>query len=136
MASDGPGRPGAPVSWAGLEPAPAWLDAARKLSEYWTHQQQLRDATERPGLAGPELLAAVLDMFRRALPFTLRDTEAEAGAQLQVDVTGASSSRPWGWCRSSADRLPAGVIRNGAWPPASSTPRPCTGPSATPMWSR
>jgi hypothetical protein len=82
VASDGPGRPGRAGVVGRLEPAPAWLDAARELSEYWTHQQRLRDATGRPGLAGPELLAAVLDTFLRALPFTLRDTEAEAGTQL------------------------------------------------------
>jgi uncharacterized protein (TIGR03083 family) len=85
-----PDADGAPVSWAGLEPAPVWLDAARELSEYWTHQQQLRDATGRPGLADRELLAAVLDTFLRALPFTLRDTDAEAGTRLQVEVTGAA----------------------------------------------
>jgi len=33
------------VSWAGPEPAPVWLDAARDFSEYWTHQQQICDAT-------------------------------------------------------------------------------------------
>jgi uncharacterized protein (TIGR03083 family) len=81
------------VSWAGLDPAPVWLDAARELSECWTHQQQLRDATGRPGLADRELLTAVLDTFLRALPFTLRDTAAEAGAQLQVEVTGAAPMR-------------------------------------------
>jgi uncharacterized protein (TIGR03083 family) len=96
-----PDAQGAPVSWAGLEPAPAWLDAARELSEYWTHQQQLRDATGRPGLAGAELLAAVLDTFLRALPFTLRDTETEAGTQLQVDVTGAAPMR---WVATRQDR--------------------------------
>ena len=95
-----PDANGAPVSWAGLEPAPVWLDAARELSEYWTHQQQLRDATGWPGLADRELLAAVLDTFLRALPLTLRDTAAEAGTQLQVEVTGAAPTR---WAATRRD---------------------------------
>jgi hypothetical protein len=35
------------VSWAGPGPAPIWLDAARDFCEYWTHQQQICDATGR-----------------------------------------------------------------------------------------
>ena len=37
------------VSWAGANPAPVWLDAARDFSEYWTHHQQICDATGQPG---------------------------------------------------------------------------------------
>jgi uncharacterized protein (TIGR03083 family) len=96
-----PDADGAAVSWAGLEVAPVWLDAARELSEYWTHQQQLRDATGRPGLAGRELLAPVLDTFLRALPYTLRDTGADPGTQIQVTVTGAA---PMGWVATRQDR--------------------------------
>jgi uncharacterized protein (TIGR03083 family) len=36
------------VSWAGVDPAPVWLDAAREYTEAWTHRQQIRDATGRP----------------------------------------------------------------------------------------
>ena len=84
---------GAAVSWAGLAMAPVWLDAARELSEYWTHQQQVRDATGRPGLTDRELLAPVLDTFLRALPYTLRDTGADPGTQVQVTVTGDAPMR-------------------------------------------
>jgi hypothetical protein len=56
-----PDAQGAPVSWAGLEPAPAWLEAG----------------PGRPGAPGGRA-----GHFLRALPFTLRDTEAEAGTQL------------------------------------------------------
>ena len=38
-----------PVSWAGPDPAPNWLDVAREYSERWTHQQQIRDAVGSPG---------------------------------------------------------------------------------------
>lgn len=29
-----------------------WLDAAREYTEFWVHQQQIRDATGRPGADG------------------------------------------------------------------------------------
>jgi uncharacterized protein (TIGR03083 family) len=79
---------GEPVSWAGPDPAPAWLDAARDFSEYWTHQQQICDATGRPGLAGPEFTGPVLDTFMRALPHTLRDVAAPAGTAALVVIPG------------------------------------------------
>jgi uncharacterized protein (TIGR03083 family) len=84
---------GAAVSWAGLDPSPVWLDAAREFTEYWTHQQQLRDATSRRGLTGREFLAPVLETFLRALPFTLRNTDAALGAQVQVTITGDAAMR-------------------------------------------
>lgn len=46
-------RLGWPVSWADPDrPAPMWLDAAREYTEFWVHQQQIRDATGRPGADG------------------------------------------------------------------------------------
>jgi len=84
---------GTAVSWAGLDASPVWLDAARELTEYWTHQQQVRDATSRPGLTGREFLAPVLETFLRALPFTLRDADAALGAQVQVTITGDAPMR-------------------------------------------
>lgn len=79
---------GAAVSWAGPEPAPVWLDAARDFCEYWTHQQQICEATGRPGLTGPEFMAPVLDTFMRALPHTMRAVTAPEGTLLRVTITG------------------------------------------------
>jgi uncharacterized protein (TIGR03083 family) len=94
--------PGEPVSWADPGPAPVWLDAARDFSEYWTHQQQICDATGRPGLTDPEFMAPVLDTFLRALPHTLRDVDAAAGTAVRVTVTGPSGSQ---WtCVRDAER--------------------------------
>ncbi|XRQ04450.1 maleylpyruvate isomerase family mycothiol-dependent enzyme [Actinomadura welshii] len=91
---------GDPVYWAGSEPHPVWLDAARDFSEYWTHHQQICDATGRPGLTDPRYLEPVLDTFMRALPHTLRDVPADEGAVLQVVVTGFG-----GWsCAREAGR--------------------------------
>ncbi|TDD81403.1 maleylpyruvate isomerase family mycothiol-dependent enzyme [Actinomadura darangshiensis] len=79
---------GGSVSWAGPEAHPVWLDAARDFSEYWTHQQQICDATGRAGLSDVRYLEPVLDTFMRALPYTLRDVPAPEGTVLQVVVTG------------------------------------------------
>jgi uncharacterized protein (TIGR03083 family) len=103
-----PDTGGAAVSWAGLEVAPVWLDAARELSEYWTHQQQIREATGRPGLTDRQLLAPVLDTFLRALPYTLRDTGADPGTQVQVTVSGPAPMR---WVATREDT--GWVLRRG-----------------------
>lgn len=79
---------GGAVSWAGPDPAPVWLDAAREYTEYWTHHQQISEATSRPGLTQPDYLGPVLDTLLRALPHTLRDVTARDGTTLQVTVTG------------------------------------------------
>jgi hypothetical protein len=80
---------GWPVSWAGLESAPIWLDAARDFTEYWTHQQQIREAANRAVPADPACLGPVIDTFLRALPYTLRHAPAPDGTTLRMTVTGA-----------------------------------------------
>lgn len=79
---------GGPVRWAGHGPHPYWLDVAREYTEYWTHQQQICDATGRSGLTAPHYLGPVIDTFMRGLPHTLRDVTAPQGATLQMSVTG------------------------------------------------
>lgn len=90
------------VSWAGPDPAPVWLDAARDFTEYWTHHQQICDATGQTGLTDPTYLAPVLDTFLRALPHTLRTLTAPQGTALQVTVTGPSGGQ-WS-CTHGPDR--------------------------------
>jgi len=82
------GALGGPVSWAGPQPAPVWLDAARDFSEYWTHHQQIAEATAQDGVTDPEYLGPVLDTFLRALPHTLREVHMPDGTALEVTVTG------------------------------------------------
>jgi uncharacterized protein (TIGR03083 family) len=92
---------GGRVTWAGPEPAPVWLDAARDFTEYWTHHQQICDATARTGLTDPAYLGPVLDTFMRALPHTLRNVTAPDGTGLQVIVTGPSGGE-WSCTRGPA----------------------------------
>ncbi|MFB8272122.1 maleylpyruvate isomerase family mycothiol-dependent enzyme [Streptomyces sp. NPDC055955] len=76
------------VSWAGVDPSPAWLDIAREFTEHWTHRQQIRHAIGRNTDPEPRALSVVLDTFMRALPHTLRHTSAPVGAQVQFVAEG------------------------------------------------
>src|SRR3712207_6306587 len=94
-----------PVTWAGPEPAPKWLDCARDFTEYWIHQQQIRDATGRPDDGAPAVVHLVLDTFLRAMPQTLAGHDRPEGTTLTVVVTGAGGGR-WGWQRQDGRWLP------------------------------
>jgi len=81
---------GAPVHWAGPEPAPVWLDIAREYTERWLHQAQIRDAVAAPPLTDAHLFAPVLATFVRALPSAYRDVPAPAGTRVRLIVTGGA----------------------------------------------
>ena len=132
-------RAGEPVSWAAPGvPAPVWLDVAREYTEYWVHQQQVRDAVGRPGAADERLTAPVTDTFLRAVPHALRHLSAAPGTCLHIQVTGPG--------RRQLDDPPAG-LRLGGGPglarsarrlrSSSSPPIACGGwrPGASP-WRR
>jgi len=76
------------VSWAGEDQSLNWFDTARELTERWHHQQQIRLATNRPGIMLPELYHPVLDCFVRALPFLYRDVAAPAGTLVRLEISG------------------------------------------------
>ena len=84
---------GDPVSWAGADPAPVWLDLAREYTERWHHQQHIRDAVGRKGLKEPRFFAPVLDAFVRALPHTFRDTQAVDGTLVALTISGPTGGR-------------------------------------------
>lgn len=90
FASLDPFKLGDPVSWAGPEPAPIWLDLAREYTERWHHQQHIREAVGADGLYKPPLFAPVLATFVRSLPLTFRDAEAQEGTVVSIQITGES----------------------------------------------
>jgi uncharacterized protein (TIGR03083 family) len=77
-----------PVSWAGESESANWFDIAREYTEKWHHQEQIREATGRPGLTSREYLFPVLDTFLRALPHIYRHTQATDGTLIRIEVTG------------------------------------------------
>ncbi len=76
------------VSWAGEEISLNWFDTARELTERWHHQQQIRLATNRPGIMTPDLYHPVLDCFVRGLPHVYRDVDAPVGTVLLLEISG------------------------------------------------
>lgn len=106
------------VSWAGESASLNWFDTARELTERWHHQQQIREATNRPGIMTPELYHPVLDCFVRGLPHAFRDLDAEPGTVLQLDVSGdcggtwllAKSQSGWSFTHDLAAEPAARVI--------------------------
>jgi uncharacterized protein (TIGR03083 family) len=76
------------VSWAGEEKSLNWFDTARELTERWHHQQQIRLATNRPGIMTLDLYHPVLDCFARGLPHVYRDVDAPAGTILLLEISG------------------------------------------------
>jgi hypothetical protein len=93
---------GAAVSWAGDGPMPVWFDVAREFTERWHHQQQIRDATGRPGLYEKRIFEPVLDTFVRGMPHTFRDVETASGVVVQLSVTGALT-KTWSLVRGDGN---------------------------------
>ena len=116
---------GGPVSWAGPEPAPVWLDVAREYTERWLHQQQIRDAVKRPGLRDRRFLGPALETFVRALPHTYGDVEAAADTHVKLIVSGEAGGewslvrRERGWLlgrgEASAPTATVRLDQNIAW---------------------
>jgi uncharacterized protein (TIGR03083 family) len=90
FASLDPFELGVPVSWAGPDPAPHWLDLAREYTERWHHQQHIRDAVSKPGLKEPRFFAPILDAFVQAMPYTFREMSAPLGTRVTLEITGDS----------------------------------------------
>jgi hypothetical protein len=89
------------VSWAGEDLSLNWFDTARELTERWHHQQQIRLATNRPGIMTPDLYRPVLDCFLRGLPHLFREVEAPSGTVLLLEISGDCGGQ-WFLSRASA----------------------------------
>jgi uncharacterized protein (TIGR03083 family) len=76
------------VGWAGDAVSPNWFHVAREYTEKWHHQQQIRDAVNRPGIMTTTFYYPCLDTFMMALPHTYRNTPAAAGTVVQFTITG------------------------------------------------
>jgi uncharacterized protein (TIGR03083 family) len=83
------------VSWAGEGTSANWFDVARELTERWHHQQQIREATGRPGIMTPRLYGPVLDCFMRGLPHAYRAVAASTGDTIRFDVVGDCGGSWW-----------------------------------------
>ena len=89
------------VSWAGEQSSLNWFDTARELTERWHHQQQIRMATNRPGIMTRELYHPVLDCFVRGLPYVYRGVAAPIGTLLVLEISGECGGQ-WFLSKASA----------------------------------
>ncbi|QHS56958.1 hypothetical protein GWR56_15930 [Mucilaginibacter sp. 14171R-50] len=81
------GRSAFAVEWAGEMESRNWMEIAREYTEKWLHQQQIRDAVNKPGLMTPELYYPFIDIFMLALPHTYRNVLAENGTVVKTTIT-------------------------------------------------
>ncbi len=77
-----------PVTWAGPEPAPKWLDVAREYTERWHHGAQIREGAGLPLVTEARLFAPVIAAFVFGLPQAFRETEADDGTHVSLRITG------------------------------------------------
>jgi uncharacterized protein (TIGR03083 family) len=77
-----------PVDWAGEKKSATWFHIAREYTEKWHHQQQIREAVNRPGITSRELYYPVLDTFMQALPHCWRNIQRAAGTRVLISIEG------------------------------------------------
>ncbi|MDX1937416.1 MAG: maleylpyruvate isomerase N-terminal domain-containing protein [Flavihumibacter sp.] len=77
------------VAWAGQEVSANWFHIAREYTEKFLHQQQIRDAVNKPGIMTRQLYYPFLNTFMQALPYTFKDVMAAAGTTVLLTVTTA-----------------------------------------------
>jgi uncharacterized protein (TIGR03083 family) len=83
------------VGWAGEAVSPNWFHVAREYTEKWHHQQQIREAVQRPGIETRELYHPVLNTFMQALPHTYRNVGALPGTEVKIVIVGEAGGA---WC--------------------------------------
>jgi len=77
------------VAWAGENESLNWMHIAREYTEKWHHQQQIRDAVNKPGIMTEELYKPFIQTYMLALPYTYRNVDAATGTVIGVEVTTA-----------------------------------------------
>ena len=75
-----------PVAWAGEEESQNWFHLAREYMEKWLHQQQIRDAVNKPAILTSEYFVPFIDSAFRALPYTFKEVEATDGTCLHIQL--------------------------------------------------
>jgi hypothetical protein len=76
------------VAWAGEEHSANWLHIAREYTEKWHHQQQIRNAVNKPGTITKELYYPCIATFLRGLPYAYRNEIWPDGSLLKILISG------------------------------------------------
>lgn len=80
-------KAGFAVDWIGETESKNWMHIAREYTEKFLHQQQIREAVNKPGLMVPAFFYPFIDVYALALPYTYRNVKAEEGTIVRVTVT-------------------------------------------------
>lgn len=75
------------VAWAGQKESPNWFHVAREYTEKWHHQQQIREAVNKPAIMTQEFFLPLMDTFMQALPHAYKNMKAAVGTSVTVHVT-------------------------------------------------
>lgn len=75
------------VAWAGEQTSKNWFHIAREYTEKFIHQQQIREAVNKPGIITKVLFYPFIETFMQALPYTYRNTKAATGTAVEVTVS-------------------------------------------------
>jgi uncharacterized protein (TIGR03083 family) len=76
------------VAWAGELESYNWFHLAREYTERWHHQQQIREAVNKPGIMNREFYFPLIQTFMMALPYTYRECVAENETVIKVIIKG------------------------------------------------
>ena len=123
------------VAWAGESESKNWMHIAREYTEKFLHQQQIRDAVGKQGLLTKHFFNPFLEVCMYALPHTLRNTSAEKGDIIKMEITGESggtwfvqyTEHKWTRIGSISNELPTTEIildPNTSWKLFSKSVRP------------
>lgn len=122
------------VSWAGEEESKNWFHIAREYTEKWLHQQQIRDAVNKPGILNSTYFLPFMETVLRGLPYTFRDVQAAEGTCVQIliriekDESWFLTKQEEIWClsRTEKTKVTASVWldANAAWKLFSKSWRP------------
>lgn len=76
------------VAWAGEERSLNWFHIAREYTERWHHQQQIREAVNKPALITRQLFHPCIATFMCALPHAYRHLQAPTGITISFTISG------------------------------------------------
>lgn len=75
------------VAWAGQDISPNWFHIAREYTEKFLHQQQIRDAVDKPGIMTKEFFYPFIDTLMRALPYTFKTIQAPTRTKVGIEIS-------------------------------------------------
>jgi len=76
------------VAWAGQSESLNWMHMAREYTEKFLHQQQIREAVNKPGIMTREYFYPFIDTLMFGLSYTYRDIHAEERTVIKLSISG------------------------------------------------